>query len=136
MSHTGAVVNNLYSFRDDIQFREYSNWPKTEWLMYDIVQKRWIDIPTNSYLDVGAGPLITRCKDLEADLSTFEDLEDIIDQAVNTYMVSIEHPRAPPNAAYHFQRALPLRNSSQTLVGSSSPVASSSHPRKRRRGEF
>ena len=132
MSHIATVANNFYSFRDDIQFREYSNWPKTDWLMYDIVQKRWIDIPTNCYIDVGTGPMITRVKDLDADLSTFEDLEDIIEHALNTYMVSIERPRAPPN----FQRTVSPRDSSQTLIGSSSPIASSSQPRKRKRGGY
>ncbi len=83
------------------QFREYSNWPKTEWLMYDIVQKRWIDIPTNCYIDAGTGPMITHVKDMEADLSTFEDLEDVIEHAFNTYMVSIERPARPTQSPVH-----------------------------------
>lgn len=123
------VIDGTYSFREDIRFREYSSWPDIPWLMFDVIQKRWIDIPTFARIEVGSGPLLTRHNDPDADLSIYEGLESLIEEALDTYESTIANARTPARAT----RTLPGPSSSQTMPETSSPVAVSSQSRKRAR---
>lgn len=125
----GEVANGMYCFQEDIRFREFSSWPQTRWLMFDVVQNLWIDIPTFAKIKVGSGPLLTRCYDPTADLSTYEGLDSLIEEARDTYEAAIEDPRLPSRS----RSPPPVPSSSQTLPGSSSPASGGSLRRKRAR---
>ncbi|KJA18632.1 hypothetical protein HYPSUDRAFT_205166 [Hypholoma sublateritium FD-334 SS-4] len=125
-SHDSVVVDGMYSFRADKRFCEWSSWPEVRWLMFDVVQKIWVDIPTLARIEVGFGPLLTRQNDPDADLTTYEGLDSLIKKALDTYTLTIENPRfsAPT------RRVLP---SSQTTSEAAPPTAGSSKSRKRAR---
>ena len=127
--HEGGVTNGMYCFQEDIRFREYSSWPETRWLMFDVIQNLWIDIPTLATIKVGSGPLLTRRYDPDADLSTYEGLDSLVAEAQDTYEAAIENPRVPARS----RSISPVPSSSQTLPGSSSPASGPSHRRKRAR---
>lgn len=114
----------MYSFKEDQRFREWSSWPEVQWLMFDVVQKRWVDIPTLAKIEVGSGPLLTRQNDPNADLSTYEGLTSLIEEALDAYILT-------SGVAARQSPALP--SSSQTVVDTPSPVARPSKSRKRAR---
>lgn len=126
-SHDGVVVDGMYSFRTDQRFCEWSSWPEVRWLMFDVVQKIWIDIPTLARFEVDSGPLLTRQNDPDADLSSYEGLDSLIKKALDTYALTIENSRIRARQ----RQALP--SSSQTIPETPSPIASSSKSRKRAR---
>ncbi|KJA14198.1 hypothetical protein HYPSUDRAFT_208909 [Hypholoma sublateritium FD-334 SS-4] len=123
-SHDGIVINGSYSFREDIHFCELGSWPETHWLMFDVIQKRWIDIPALARLEVGSGPLVTRYNDPEVDLTTYENLDSLLEKALDAF--TIDNVHSPSHARCVPQKALPTPSSSQTTAGTSSPVASQS----------
>ena len=110
------MVDGTYSFKEDQQFREWSSWPAVRWLMFDVVQKRWVDIPTLAKIEVGSGPLLTRQDDPDADLSVYEGLSSLIEEALDAYVLT-------SGIAARQNYALP--SSSQTIPDTSSPVARS-----------
>lgn len=118
------VVDGTYSFKEDEQFCEWSSWPEVRWLMFDVVQKRWVDIPTLAKIEVGSGPLLTRQNDPYADLSTYEGLDSLIKEALGAYVLTIGVPARPRHG---------LPSSSQTIPETPSPIAGSSKSRKRAR---
>ncbi|KJA21886.1 hypothetical protein HYPSUDRAFT_202580 [Hypholoma sublateritium FD-334 SS-4] len=130
-SHDGTVINGSYSFREDTHFRELGSWPETRWLMFDVIQKRWIDIPALARIEVGSGPLVTRYNDPEADLTTYEGLDCLVEKALDAFAIDNAHS---PSRARHVpqKQALQTPGSSQTTAGTSSPVASLSRKRIRR----
>ena len=130
LTHESVAIDGSYSFREDIHFRELSSWPETRWLMFDVVQKRWIDIPALARIDVGSGLLLTRCEDPDADLTTYEGLDTLVEKALDTYILSVNNPH---RISTHARRVPPVPSSSQTIATSSSPIASPSHSKSRKR---
>ena len=129
LSHDGVVENGTYSFLEDRRFCEYSNWPETKWLMFDVIQQLWVNIPALARIDARYGPLITRQNDSEADLSTYEGLASLIREALDTYESSVDNPHTPTS----IRRALLVQSSSQTAPETSSPIVGASRSRKRAR---
>ena len=130
LSHESAPIDGSYSFKEDIQFRELSSWPETHWLMFDVVQKRWIDIAALARIDVGSGMLLTRCDDPDADLSTYEGLDTLVEKALDTYLLSIDNP---PRVSAHARHIPPVPSSLQTIATSSSPTSSPSRSKSHKR---
>lgn len=133
LSHDGIVINGTYSFREDNHFRELGSWPDTHWLMFDVIQKRWIDVPALARLEVGTGPLLTRYNDPDADLTNYEGLDSLVEKALDAYMFAIDNPRSPARTRrVPPRRALQMPSSSQTTAETPSPAASHSRKRSRR----
>ncbi len=75
-----------------------SSWPETHWLMFDVVQKRWVDIPALARIGVEYGPLLTRYNDPDADLTTYEGLDTLMEKVLDAHMFSSTIHTAPQPA--------------------------------------
>ena len=98
--------------------------------MFDVVQKRWVDIPALARIGVKYGPLLTRYNDPDADLTTYEGLDALMEKALDAHMFSVNNPH---RTSTRMRLTLPTPSSSQSISTSSSPIASSSQSKSRKR---
>ncbi|KJA18630.1 hypothetical protein HYPSUDRAFT_205164 [Hypholoma sublateritium FD-334 SS-4] len=77
---SGLLVDGQYSLLADHSIRNAIAWPLTPWTMYDVEQRRWVDIPTFARVDVWPNEfLMFRTKgSLDIDSDQFAAMDSLI----------------------------------------------------------
>ena len=83
----GPLVDGHYSLLGDHSLRNVIVWPLIPWAMYDVQQRRWVDIPTFAQIQVRPDEfLLLRAKDtLNIDSEQMGAMDTLILQLESQY---------------------------------------------------